>query len=469
MSHRRANPLRETPRSLYPAERPAADNRYMSLADCQGLFHRIVSLTHGGGDTFVTIDGNWRGNIRWALNSITTSGDTTDYVVTVGRMIRGAYGESSTNRLDANGIGFALKTAERLLQLDREHPDTPPPPSATTYLAPKLFFDSTMSLTPAQRSAVGQRLVAPAIAANALSAGYIEVGARTRAIFNTAGLAAYAVATTAQYSLTIRSEHDDASGWSGVDWNDWSRIDTSAISQRALTKCLTSSNPKAIEPARYTVILEPQAVHDLFYPAIQALDRASAETLQTAYTQGPGLSKIGKQLLDKRISVSTDPMDPECSYIPFDSRGEPYQATSWFTNGVLTHLAYDTNYAVTQLGESLPRPNPYAYRMNGGTMTLQQMIAATGRGILVTRFSDVSVIDSVSLYCDGLTRDGLWYVENGAIKYPIKNFRFQASPLVAFNNVLALGVPQRVFASHPTVVPTALIRDFNFIALADIV
>ena len=454
------------PRSLYP---PTADPRYLSQEECQAIVRRIVSLSHGGGDTFVTIEGNWRGNLRWALNSITTSGDTIDHVVTIGRMIRGAYGEASTNKLDDGGLTFALKTAERLVQLDREHPDTPPPPSAVTYLAPKLFYNTTMNLSAAQRSAVGQRLVAPVIAADALAAGYLEVRVNTRGVFNTAGLSAYYAATAAQYSVTVRSQNDDASGWVGVDWSDWNRIDSAALSQTALQKCVTSANPQAIEPGRYTVILEPQAVHDLFFPAIQALDRSAAENLQTAYTQSPGLSKIGQQLLDKRISVSTDPMDPDCGYIPFDGRGEPYQATSWFTNGVLTNLSYDTDYAVTQLGQSLPRPNPYAYRMSGGTMTLQAMIASVDRGVLVTRFSDVGIIDGVSLLCDGVTRDGLWLVQNGAIKFPIKNFRFQASPLLAFNRVVALGHPQRVFARNPTVVPPAIIHDFNFISLTDIV
>jgi predicted Zn-dependent protease len=191
--------------------------------------------------------------------------------------------------------------------------------------------------------------------------------------------------------------------------------------------------------------------------------------LQTAYTQAPGLSKIGQRLIDPRITVSTDPLDPECGYIPFDNRAEPYQATKWFTNGVLTNLAYDSNYALTQLGQSAPRLNSYAYRMSGGPTSIAAMIASTARGVLVTRFSDIDVVDGVSLLCDGLTRDGLWYIENGAIKYPIKNFRFTESPLVAFNNVVALGAPQRVFGRYPAVVPPVTVRDFRFTSLVDIV
>ncbi|HXC24447.1 MAG TPA: metallopeptidase TldD-related protein [Gemmatimonadaceae bacterium] len=455
------------PRSLYTP--PATDPRYLSSDECHTIFQRIIALSVGGGDTFVTIEGNWRGNLRWALNRVTTAGDTIDHTVTITRVIRGAYGESSTNKLDDEGLTFALRTAERRVQLDKERPDTSPPPPQRTYLQPHLFDARTIALTAADRSAAGQRLVAPAMAANMLSAGYVEVGARTRGVFNTAGLAAYAVATAAQYSVTVRSPQDTGSGWAGVDANDWSKIDTAAISQRALRKCIDSANPKAIEPGRYTVILEPQAVHDFFFPAIQELDRSSAETLQTAYTQSPGLSKIGQRLLDPRITVSTDPMDPTCGYIPFDNNGEPYQATKWFTNGVLTNLAYDSNYALTELGQSAPRPNPYAYRMSGGTTSMEEMIASTMRGVLVTRFSDVMIIDGVSLLCDGLTRDGLWYVEHGAVKYPIKNFRFSESPLLAFNNVVALGVPQRVFARTPAVVPPAVVRDFHFTSLADVV
>ena len=457
----------DAPQSLSTPQ--ATDSRYLSRDECHAIFQRIVTFSVGGGDTFVTIEGNWRGNLRWALNRVTTSGDTIDHVVTITRVIRGASGASSTNKLDDEGLTFALRTAERRVQLDKERPDTPLPPSSVTYLQPKLFFAATVALSAAERSAAGQSLVTPVVAANMLSAGYVEVGAHTRGVFNTAGLAAYAVATTAQYSVTVRSPQDTASGWAGVDGNDWSKIDTTTISRRALRKCIDSANPQAIEPGRYTVILEPQAVHDLFFPAIESLDRSSAENLQTAYTQSPGLSKIGQRLIDPRITVSTDPMDPECGYIPFDSRGEPFQATQWFTKGVLTNLAYDSNYALTQLGQSAPRPNPYAYRMSGGPSSIEEMIASTPRGVLVTRFSDVAVIDGVSLLCDGLTRDGLWYIENGAIKYPIKNFRFSESPLLAFNNVVALGTPQRVFSRAPAIVPPVTMRDFLFSTLADVV
>ncbi len=444
-----------------------SDPRYLSRDACRDLFHRLTALSSGGGDTSVTIESVWRGHLRWALNRITTSGDTIDRSITVTRTIRGATGRASTNALDDPGLAFALRTAERHLQQQPERVDTAPPIASLTYLTPTLLYQTTLGLTAADRSAVGQALAEPVRSADLVSAGYVEVSAHTRAVCNTAGLFAYYAATRAQYSVTVRSPQDTASGWSGVDENDWSRIDAAAISRRALDKCITSKNAKVIEPGRYTAILEPQAVHDLLFPAIQALDRYAAESVRTAYTQSPGLSKIGQQLLDSRITVTTDPMDPGCGYMPFNTEGEAYQPTTWFRDGVLTELAYDTMYALAQLGRPLPRPNPYAYRMSGGEMTLDEMIASTQRGLLVTRLSDVEVIDATRLSCSGITRDGVWYIKDGAVQYPVKNFRFTESPLQAFNNVESLGVPQRVFARYPAVVPPVKVRDFGFTSLAD--
>lgn len=446
------------------------ESRYLTRGQCETLFHHLVAMAAGSGDTVVTIESTWRGHLRWALNRITTSGDTTDHTVTVTRVIHGASGTASTNKLDDTGLTFALRTAERRLRLEVERPDAPPPPSSFGgYATPALFADASFTLTAAARSAVGRALVAPVIAADLVSAGYVEVGAHARAVFNTTGLAEYYAGTTAQYSTTVRAKDDSASGWAGVDDNDWSRIDAADISRRALQKCLSSAHPRAIEPGRYTAILEPQAVHDLFFPAIEALDRYAAENLQTVYTLSPGMSKIGKRLLDPRITVRTDPADPVCGYLPFDDRGEPFQATEWFTDGVLTALAYDSSYALTQLGTDTPRPNPYAYHMTGGAATAEEMIASTPRGVLVTRLSDVAVVDPVTLLCTGVTRDGLWYVENGAIKHPIKNFRIAASPMLVFNSVGALGVPRRVFARAPAVVPPVKVHDFHFTSLADVV
>jgi predicted Zn-dependent protease len=275
--------------------------------------------------------------------------------------------------------------------------------------------------------------------------------------------------TLAQYSVTVRDPKGTGSGWAGVDWNDWTRIDAEKISAVALDKCLRSRNPVAIEPGRYTTILEPQAVCDLFSLVMKFMDRVGAETGHPPFN-GPelGTTKLGQQVLDSRITVTADPMDPDLGFPPFALDGGVYHPVHWFDNGVLTNLAYGRYYGVTRLGLNAGLPSSGAFRMQSGDTSIDEMIQTTKRGILVTRFSNIQLVDRNSLLYTGYTRDGLWLVENGKISKPVKNFRFTESPLFAFNQVEQLGPPVRVFhPSAPVVVPPVKVRDFSFTALAD--
>lgn len=454
------------PRSLFDAPDPP---RYMSREDCQRLFERVLKLTSGGGETTAYIDSRWTGNLRWARNRVTTAGDTRNNTIRITREINGAGATMGTNKFDDDSLKLTIESAERIIQYNSERPDAPLPPKQQQYLQPKLWSDASHTLDSHSRSSVARGLVQPAAARHLVSAGYIQADALTRSVLNTRAMDAYYPATRAEYSVTVRNPTGTGSGWAGVDYNDWAKIDANAISQRALQKCVDSADPRAIEPGRYTVILEPQAVHDLFVSAIYALDRLPAEMFMTVYTLRPGQSKIGLKILSEEITVSTDPMDPEAGYIPFDQSGMPYKATTWISNGVLKELAYDRGYALAALGYGAPQPNPRAYRMSGGKTSIEEMIATTERGLLVTRLSGVHVLDAPSLLSSGTTRDGLWLIERGKIKYPVKNMRFTDSPMFAFNSVMQMGVPTRVFADYPTVVPAIKARDFNFSMLADAV
>ncbi len=456
------NPIR----SLFESDEAT---RYYTREQSAKMYERIVGLTTGGGQTSVSVDTRWTGNLRWARNRVTTAGDTTDHGVRITRIINGAAASSSTNKFDDTALRLAVQSAEKTIGFYSENPDGTPMPGKQEYLEPKIWSDSSYSLNAAKRSTTAFELVQPSVKESLLAAGYLQVGARTRSVFNTSGMDAYYATTVAQYSVTIRNPGGTGSGWAGVDKTEWDKIDPKAISDRALDKCKRSADPRAIEPGRYTVIMEPQAVHDMLVPAIYALDRYSAENFQTVYTLSPGQSKIGLKVFDERINISTDPMDPECGYIPFDWDGYPYRPVTWVENGVLRELAYTRQYALSQLGSGVPLPNPNSYRVRGGDTSVEEMIASTRRGLIVTRLGSPSVIDGSSLLMTGVTRDGLWLIENGKITYSIKNFRFTESPMFAFNNIEQIGPAQRVLAAYPSIVPPIKVADFNFTSLSDAV
>jgi len=479
-------------------EGAAQGERFLSREACERLLERVVRLAPAGWEISLHIQSRWSGNVRWARNEITTAGETTEPRVRISatHRLRGASFE--INRLDDASIARAIEHIKARMEL--QSPLDEPWPrmrSGEVYEETDLWSDATYALDAAQRAALQQELVAPAVAEGLLSAGYIEVSAIGNGVVNTAGLFAYVPETRAEFSVTVRNATGTGSGWAGVANKDWREIDAARLSAIALDKCKRSADPVAIEPGRYTVILEPQAVSDLMLPLVRSLNRIEAEMGigpwadrpeqaagadfivgdPSAFEARPGLgdvggagnSKIGQLVLDPRITISADPGDPEAPFVPFAWDGSPYRPVTWIENGVLRELAYPRGYANQVLNKPDPLLNSYSFRMSGGDMTIEEMIARTERGLLVTRLANVRVVDYNSLLCTGTTADGLWLIERGEITKPVKNFRFRESPLYVFNSLEALGKPVRVLQQMPTIVPPAMVHDFSMTSLADAV
>jgi predicted Zn-dependent protease len=372
-------------------------------------------------------------------------------------------------------IMACVRRAEDRLAVASEDPEHYPrtPSPVLPFSKPVLWFDTTYTVDAAARGQVAAERIAQIVPSGFVSAGYVETAAQGAAVLNTNQLFRYYPITTAQYSITVRDAKSSGSGWAGVDFNDWHRIDTEQLTTIAVEKCRTSRNPVAVEPGRYTAILEPQAVADLFSPVLdRAMDRVLAEMGVGPFAAGGGNSKIGQQVLDNRVILSADPMDPDGGFIPFDWDGEPYQKVNWIEQGVLKELAYSRGYGVSKLNKDAALSNSRAYRftVSGQSATMAEMIATTERGLLVTRFNNLHLVDFNTMLLSGTTRDGLWLIEKGKIAKAVKNFRFTASPLFVFNGILQATVPQRVFRPDaPAVVPAITVRDFSFTALADAV
>ena len=451
---------------------------FLSAADCTDVMHRLVGLTRGGGDTFLNLDSAWTGNVRWARNRISSGGDVRSNGIDIKRSIRGALAYVALNTTDDATLERSVRRAEHNLLLSPEAlgseivDDYQEP-----YAHPTIWFDTTYHLDAAHRADVVRTVIEPIERAGMLCAGYLEVKATGRSVQSTRSVRKplYYPWTSAQFSITVRDPQGTGSGWAGVNWNDWSRIDASKLAQVALDKCLRSRNPVRLEPGRYTVILEPQALYDITMPLFDrfpSIDRWIAEGGGGPFGGGEqGMTKIGQRLIDERITITTDPADPGLGYPPFNSSGSVFNPAVWFERGVLKNLAYWREYAIQKLRLNSGLPNSGAFSMSGGTTSIDDMIQTTKRGLIVTRFSGVDVINDASVLCTGYTRDGLWLIENGKISKPVKNFRFTESPLFVLNQVEQLGVPQRIFSSDeaPAMVPTIKSRDFSFTSLADAV
>lgn len=448
--------------------------RFLTQEGAQALLRRASGDASGGGKTWLSIESTWTGNLRWVNNQILSSGDARSDDIWLTRTIRGAESaQVRINRLDESTVHAAVRRAERFVELrDEAYAGFAPSLPAEPYVTPHIWSEATYALDADHRAQLLPPLLQPAIAAGLSATGYLQVVAHGRCVEDSDGLLRYHAYTTAQYAVTVRTADQRGSGWAGVDHWDWSTIDAERLSTIALEKCLRSRDPVAAEPGRYTAILEPQAVCDLFEWAVKLMDREAAEApVQiNPYWKKPLLSKIGEQILDERITIGADPMDPDLGFPSFGRNGEVYHAAQWVEHGVLKQLAYSRTYGIQHLGKDTGLPNSGAFRMSGGTTSLDEMIAATERGVYLTRFYGVDVIDPVSLVCSAYTRDGLWLVENGRMTKAIKNFRVVESPLFIGNRVEQLGVPVRVFHPEaPVIVPSLKVNDFNFAQLSDAV
>jgi predicted Zn-dependent protease len=458
--------------------------RILSKEECEAFAQRIKSFAQGGGTTDVTIKSWWGGELRWARNRVSLAGDRRDVHVAVRRDIQGAGGFAETNQIDDESLEATVRAAERAALFTLRWPEELEKPAPLfEYTKAAIWSDATYNQTAPERGQVARALISPAEAQDMLSAGFLEVRTATVARFPSERTrpALYFASSRAQCSMTVRDRKGTGSGWAGLSSYDWKAIDAPALAQRALEKALASRNPVALEPGRYTVILEPQAVRDLVdLFMMPGLKRFDAEHGIGPFTAGSdnalGIyrTKLGLKVVDERITISHDPADPLLGVVPVDEGneyGEPYRPETWIERGVLTALFDDRRIEVLRTrNENRTSQMRQSFRMSGGETTVEEMIKTTKRGILVTRFSGIGLLDPNSLLSTGLTRDGLWLIENGKISKAVKNLRFTESPLFVLNSLEQLGPPVPVFnPDGPVIVPPLKARDFSFTSMVDAV
>ena len=450
----------------------AVSARYLSREECDAIAKRALSFS-AADEARVVINSTSIANTRFAVNQISTGGDSFDSVVTVISKFGKRSGSSSTNQLDDEGLHAAVQMSERVAKLSPEDPESLPELGPETYKPGINWSDVTASQDPATRAQAVKRIADPAKSASLVSTGFMEAITSAQAIANNKGLFAYNRSTASVLTTTVRTPDGTGSGWAGATHHDWSKIDPAVLGARATQKARTSVNPAAIEPGRYTVVFEPTAVGNLVQFITGAFNARAADEGRSFFSLPGGKNKLGQKVVDERVTIVSDPYDPDVAGSPFASDGLPTQRVVWIESGVVKNLNYDRFWAQKQ-GRA-PTASGGSIRMSGGTTSLDDMIRSTPRGLLVTRFWYLRPVDQRTILYTGLTRDGTFLIENGKITRPVKNLRFNDSPIFMLNSLEAMGVPERVSASEggepgqAIMVPPIKVRDFNFTSLSDAV
>ena len=458
------------PRSLFGSGSALSPNDMMSRSEAQAFVEKVVKLSKA--ETIgVNVSGGYTGNIRFAANRITTSGGVTNSQLVVQSGYGARHAVVTTGDFSPEGIERAVRQSEAIAKLAPEDPENMPLLPPQQYTDVKAFFDSTANLSATERAAAAHTAIDAARAAGDLaSAGFIIEGTNFNAIGSNTGMFAYFPSTSANYQLTVRTNDGTGSGWAAADHPDWTQVDFKAVSDRAIEKARQSRSPVAVEPGRYTVILEPQAVGDLVQLLAFSLDARSADEGRSAFSKQGGGTKIGDKIVDSRVALFSDPADPQLLGQPWTFEGLPLGREVWIENGVLKQLQYSRFWAKKK--NARPNGGLGAVKMSGGDATTEQMIASTDRGILVTRLWYLRQVDPRTVLYTGLTRDGTFLIENGKITKAVKNLRFNESPLFMLNNLESLGRAVRVAGTEAggnVVFPTLKVKDFNFTSLSDAV
>jgi predicted Zn-dependent protease len=453
-----------TPRSLY------GQARYLGREEAQALTKRILGFSTAE-SVRVSVNSGSRGNTRFAVNQVSTAGENYNAAVTIVSSFGKRSGSVTTNRLDDASLREAVQSSEKLARLSPEDPEAMPDLDPQEYAESLGWSDATASLDPASRAGATREISDAARAAGLVATGYAETISGSTAIANSRGLFAYGRQTQLAFTTTVRTADGGGSGWAGTAGHDWAQVDVRRLATRAIEKAKRSVNPVAIEPGRYTVVLEPTAVGNLLQLLGFAMSARAADEGRSFFSKPGGGTKLGMKVVDERVTILSDPADPESYALPFAGDGTPVRRTVWIDKGVVQNLAYDRYWAQKQ-GKT-PTPVPQTLRMPGEDKSLDDLVGSTERGVLVTRFWYIRPVDPRTVLYTGLTRDGTFLIENGKITRAVKNLRFNESPVFMLNNLDAMGRPERVSASESggpgsaIVVPAIKCRDFNFTSMSD--
>ena len=467
------------PKSLFAAP---LEGEYLSRDEAKALSDRVLSFAKAD-ETRVNITSGWAGNTRFAGNEITTSGGTTNTSVTVTSTIGKRRASSETNVLDDASLKRAVEFAESLARLSPENPELVPELGPQEYATVNGYFDATAGLDAEKRAAAVKAAITAAEAAggpsaNIFVAGFLQANAGASAVATSRGLFAYHRSSSANLGITARTPDGTGSGWSSAGARDWTKVDAAALGRTASAKAAASRNPKAIEPGLYTVVLEPAAVADIMGSLLGTFNARNNDEGRGTFSKPGGGTKLGEKIGDARVTMYSDPADPDLLAQPFANDGTPVKRVTYIENGILKEFSYDRFWAQKQGKQATGGGGGggfggggggfgAAIKFAGGTKSVDELIASTRRGILVTHFFYVNALDPRTVMLTGLTRDGTFLIENGKITTAVKNFRWKDSPLFLLSRIEEIGKAMAVGAGR--VMPSLKCTDFNFASLSDAV
>lgn len=417
----------------------------------------------------VTLSSSEDLNIRFAGNGITTSGFTIERSVSISSTRDQKTGFTRTDSTDDDALRAAVKRSEELASIAPADPEHMPPLGPQQYPAIESYDQETARARSPVVIPQIRAIIQAAAKQKLVAAGFFERSASASAIANKNGLFGFHRSTDSRLSTTIRTPDGTSSGWAMLPGVSLREINGAALAARALEKCLSWRKPVRLEPGKFTVVLEANAVGDLLRMAGLSMSARGAEEGRTFLSKQGGGTLLGEKLFPAIITLRSDPFDRRMPAAPWSMDWLPNRRITWVDKGVVRNLWYD-RYWARKAGKA-PTPMPSSLLLEGGQATLEQLIASVERGLLVTHFWYIRVVNPRTMQLTGLTRDGLFLIENGKLTTPVMNFRFNESPVRLLENSQKLGrvICTRGFEGGAMLAPPLVASNFTFSSISDAV
>ncbi|MDP4220980.1 MAG: TldD/PmbA family protein [Bacteroidota bacterium] len=424
----------------------------------------------------VNIDSAHSANLRYAANMVTTSGSAVNTTVNITCANGKKSGTVTTNDLSNEGLSMAVKRAEEIASLAPDNEELMPPlAEKPKYLRSAQFDESSADTAYAagERAKVAEKAIKEAKARQFVTAGFLETIVSRFAMRNSKGVYVDDQKTRTTFSTTMRNEDGSSSGWNKSASQAIARLNPDRTINRAAEKCEAWSSPKEMDPGVYKTILEPSAAADLVQQFIWSLNAREAEEGRSAFSRPGGGTALGEQLFSDKISISSNPNHPLVPSGIFDRSGLATEQVDWVKNGKITNFERSRFWA--QKTGKKPVPGPSNIIMDSGSQLPEDFLAtAKPEGLLITSFWYIRDVDNQTLLKTGLTRDGLFWVENGEIKHGVVNFRWNESPITVLKNVTDMSkaivtAPRDGWDGIPMLIPMLVVSGFNYSSISDAV
>lgn len=425
---------------------------------------------------------------RFANNVIHQNVEDENLVASIRTNFDGRTARATANQFDNTSLKRAVEGSEALARVQEKDPDLLPMPeesegdetgkNARPATAPSRFFEQTAAITPGDRADAVAEIVNIARRHSLTAAGIYSSSQMLEGIFNSRGLARWHRQTLAEVSITMLAA--DSSGWQKLNSPNVRNLRPKELAEVAARKAVDSAHPREIPPGKYTVILEPSAALDIIgfmfwdFGGMAILDQRSFLN-----------DRIGTRLFGENIDIWDDVAHPQQAGSPFDGEGMHRKRVSLVEEGIVKRVVYARGTAarmkksefknkvgpIEATGHGFPLPNEMGEMpMNivisnaSEAQTVEEMIASTERGLLVTRLWYIREVDPYEKIVTGMTRDGTFLIANGKVQCGVRNFRFNESLIRMLSNIESMGTPVRACGeeSFDMVVPAMKVKEFNF-------